>query len=515
MTNLRWSKRLRYHRVLLPLLAVAFFTLIYSIPPPVYAQELQVTVDDGPPQWEYTGDTNGTSIEWEIGGAFNASWIATELLPDTYVIYWNQTGVNTTRWFWTYENGETVYTAYDPVLADVGHTIYFQLKLNDTLANTNSSIVYVHIVNTNPPTVTTNSPTNTTITADSIDVTLSSASQDLDTLWFSLYYNNGTAIEVNTTWTETVSRSLAIGGYYVVAYCNDTAGLEDSETTYFTIAETTGPAGGYHYDPFPVRVVSRLMEPLWPSIPWPVAGLLLSAVTGLILQMSQKDPTGRQQKKRKRYYVTGMLIVILYSVLRVTDAFSLLEGLIRFDFPEVRAPKIFVELWGRAVQPTFLGWPVAGVFIFGVFGFYHSNSYHPRDPNKQRLKQGFLIICGVALLYTGLILLQLPELVSSWSSNIKMPAIATPTPPPVLMERFTRPVHASLPFVTTATILIFTLLGGYVLLTTRPPRYSIRQRIRSAVAFVVLGGAIYSLLILTNPLPGLEKIYDFVIDIYT
>lgn len=193
-----------------------------------------VTVDSGSPQWTYTGDANNTQVEWEIDGAFTANWTMNDDFPDTYVIYWNQTGSNTTRTSGAYVDGQEASTSYDPVLSDVGNVIFFQLWLNDTFGFSNTSIVFFSVVNTNPPTVGITNPQNDTYTGD-VPITLTNSSEDADTCWYAIYYTNDSLHTGNTTWTESVDVSLPTATYYLVAYLNDTAGNEDSETVYFTV----------------------------------------------------------------------------------------------------------------------------------------------------------------------------------------------------------------------------------------------------------------------------------------
>jgi hypothetical protein len=207
------------------------------------AQTGGILVDDVPPQLDYVGDANNTDIEWELDGAFTAIWDIVEDNPDFHFIFWNQSGVNSTYSLGSYTTQLTA--LYDPGVADVGNTIYFQLKCNDTQGFLNSSIVFFSVVNTNPPTVTVQSPENITYTTESVLVTLACPNGDLDTLWFSLYYTDGTPIEENTTWTSSVSRELDQNErYYIIGYANDSAGLEASpDTVYFTMGIAVAVGG--------------------------------------------------------------------------------------------------------------------------------------------------------------------------------------------------------------------------------------------------------------------------------
>lgn len=222
-----------------------------------------VLVDNAAPQWIYTGTTNNTDMEWEIGGAFTASWDITEDNPNYYFLYWNQTGSNTTYAEGSYTT--TISGAYDPTLSDVSNTIYFNLKLNDTIGQTNSSIVYFSVVNTNPPTVQINRPENTTYTGGLIEIWLSSNSLDLAVLWWALYYANDTLREGNVTWTETVTRELPAGQYYLVGYCNDTAAYEDSETVWFTLSSAVVVGGPAAPGEEPVTAPIERMITTWPA----------------------------------------------------------------------------------------------------------------------------------------------------------------------------------------------------------------------------------------------------------
>lgn len=202
-----------------------------------------IRIDTEPPQLNYVGDTNGTDIEWELDGAFTAIWNIVEDNPDFHYIFWNQSGVNSTYSLGGYTTQLTA--TYDPGVADVGNTIYFQLRCNDTNSYTNSSIVFFSVTNTNPPTVDVQSPENTTYITESVSITLASPNGDLHTFWFSLYYTDGTPIEVNTTWTSPVSRPLDQNeGYYVIGYANDSVGLEATpDTVYFIMAVGVAPGG--------------------------------------------------------------------------------------------------------------------------------------------------------------------------------------------------------------------------------------------------------------------------------
>ncbi len=194
------------------------------------------------PQLTYTGTANSSVLEWESGGAFTASWTVSEDSPHLYFLFWNQTGSNTTWQSGTYTS--SVSKAYDPTLSDVGNTIWIQLVLNDTCGESATETYFFSVTNTDAPTVTINTPANTTYISQQIEIWISSSNGDLDVLWWSLFYNNGTLYEGNVTWTETVTRTLVDGTYYLTAFANDTASLEGSTTTYFTMAESVLVEGG-------------------------------------------------------------------------------------------------------------------------------------------------------------------------------------------------------------------------------------------------------------------------------
>lgn len=216
-------------------------------PPVVIGAGLQkpggVQVDNTPPQLSYTGTTNNSALEWELDGAFTASWDIVDNNPNFFFIYWNQSGSNT-----TYSSGsytDAVSGNYDPGVSDINNIIFFQLWCNDTIGYSNSSIVLFSVVNTNPPTLMINRPENTTYGSLNIEIWISSISLDLAVLWWAIFYENGTLLEGNVTWTQTVTRSMENGQYSLRGYCNDTAGIETDEIVYFTVklGATGGPAG--------------------------------------------------------------------------------------------------------------------------------------------------------------------------------------------------------------------------------------------------------------------------------
>lgn len=241
------SHEIKSKHIFIGMLLVLMLGVVVQIPLfSGIAQEFQVQVDNTAPQLTYTGTTNNTDVEFETGGTFTAAWTVNESNPDWYILYWNQTGSNATYGSGSYTDGESLSGAYDPGYADVGNLIFFQLFVNDTLAHTNSSIVYFTVTNTAAPTVIINRPENATYSGGQIEVWLASNNVDLAVLWWALYYSNDTLLEGNVTWTETVSRTLSNGQYYLIGYCNDTAGLEDNETVYFTLAAgaIVGGSGG-------------------------------------------------------------------------------------------------------------------------------------------------------------------------------------------------------------------------------------------------------------------------------
>jgi len=197
------------------------------------------------PQWAYTGDINNTDWEWETQGVFTASWDITENSPDKYVVFSNHSGANTTYASGSYTTSVNV--NFDPNLNNVSNTVFLQLYVNDTCSNSNTSIVFLTVVNTSPPTISISSPENTTYTGN-VTITLESTSQDQDQFWYAIYYADDTPHTGNTTWTETIEISLDPTIYYLVGYMNDSAGLEDSSTVYFTISEVNtnsdDPPGG-------------------------------------------------------------------------------------------------------------------------------------------------------------------------------------------------------------------------------------------------------------------------------
>lgn len=510
--NNKETRRTNRHWLLLLVVVGSLFVVAHNFPViPSGAQELEVTVDDGPPQWTYGGDTNNTQVEFEVGGAFTANWTLTDDLPDYYFIYWNQTGANTTRAENNWSDGETVESSYDPVYSDVGNTLFFQVAFNDTVGNWNSSLVYFDVVNTNPPTVSVDSPTNTTYTTSTIDITLSSASVDLALLWFSLYYINDTAIEENTTWTETVQRSLAVGQYYLIGYCNDTAGLEDSETVYFTVS-TEVPTQG---SPGLARIPKKLMEPLFPDVDFPLLGLLVSAVIGLGMQYSQADPTTQHQQQRKRVYIYGLCGIILYVILRVFDVFGWLRRILTFELPDIQFPALLGAMWGRITQPSILGWPLGGILIFAVLGLYQSNNYHPTDPTKKQIKRGFLVLCGLALIYTALEIANIPQLLSDALANeVTIPTIRLAPDLELAWARLNTPIFPFTDFFTVLSLLVITGMGIYMLYTTRPPKTEPRRNLRTVVAILVIGGLIYALVVMFNLTTHLEGVVTWLVDIY-
>jgi len=195
-----------------------------------------VLVDNAQPQWGYVGTANNSAIEWEIGGVFYATWSITEENPEYYYLWWNQTGTNQTYTEGSYS--DTISGNYDPALSDVGNIIFFQMWCNDSVGFSNSSIVFFSVTNTNPPTVEINRPENITYATGTVEIWIRSPNLDLALLWWSLYYGNESLMEGNVTWVETVTRELENGQYYLRAFCNDTAGLEDPDGAilYFTIA---------------------------------------------------------------------------------------------------------------------------------------------------------------------------------------------------------------------------------------------------------------------------------------
>lgn len=469
------------------------------------------TVTNPAPQVSYTGRTNNTDIEWETGGSITVSWSVTESAPDAYILYWNQTGSNTTRSTGAYAG--SVSNSYNPPLADVGNLIWFQLVVNDTCGETGSrSVVYFTITNTAAPTVSITSPTNTTYTGN-ITVTLSCSNEDVDTLWYELYYTNGTQHTANTTWTISVELSLADASYYLIGYANDTASLEDSETVYFTISAALPPSGSTGYQ----RVRDKLMEPLFPSVNYPLLGLLFSAVAGLVLQYSQADPRTQQQQQRRQVYILGLLAVIFYVVLRVIDAMSLIQRVISFELPTIDYPVIFDTLWDSLVQPSLLGWPLGGIVLFAVLGLYQSANYHPTDPQRQYLKRGFLALCGGALIFSIMQLANVSQIVNDVrGQEFTWPTIEIPS---AIMEMEAVVMQPAFPFTPLTlpilTVIIVASMAAYTLIVTRPPRTEPRRILRTVIAFVVWGAFAYVFVVMFDLAPLLDDGVNWIIELYT
>jgi hypothetical protein len=280
---------------------------------PVHAQDGGVQVDNTAPQWVYTGTTNGSSIEWEIGGVFTASWTITEENPYQYSLFWNQTGVNTTHSSGVYTT--EVSGTYNPILSDVGNTFYIQMNLNDTVNNQNSSIVYFTVTNTNDPSLTVTNPQNRTYSSAQVQVEMSSSSYDLALMWWSIYYSNGTLWEGNTTYISSIERDLTNGVWRFMGYANDTAGLEVSVTVWFTVAIAFNVAGSPGFVPpsaaeQEVEYVSKIGKNYLPILAFGIGAFVLvyhsmerklkPAQTRRDYQKSKKEPEATTPYYNKR-----------------------------------------------------------------------------------------------------------------------------------------------------------------------------------------------------------------------
>jgi surface protein len=129
---------------------------------------------------------------------------------------------------------------------------YINVSVNDSLGNTNSTIIYIQVNNSDiiPPQVTISSPTATTYASPSVSVDIRLNEEG----YCEYSLNSGTS---NTSLTAETGNlrfistltGLANGNYVLWAYCNDTAGnRNDTQNVSFTVNVATPvietPSGG-------------------------------------------------------------------------------------------------------------------------------------------------------------------------------------------------------------------------------------------------------------------------------
>jgi hypothetical protein len=199
------------------------------------------------------------------------------------------------------------------------------LHVNNTAGLSNSSIIYFTITNTNAPTVSITNPTNITYDSTTIPVALSSTSADADKYWYEIYFTNGTLKTANTTWTVAVDVTLLSAAYYLNAYMNDTAGLEDSAVVYFTVSVTVAIAE-VGSPPLFIRVERE-------KIPAPVGILywLFGASIVALFAMSFIWVTEEDEKNDYMKWIHNHKYILLYGdllVLSLSVALLVISSLI-------------------------------------------------------------------------------------------------------------------------------------------------------------------------------------------